>query len=225
MESNEPELHADATLSKNTGLSTGRIQGLSDGVFSIGMTLLVLELQVSEGDFHHGVVPALVSLAPHLFIYAMSFIALGVLWVAQHNQFVWIDRTDRTFLWTSLFYLMAVVLIPFSTKALAEFPNEVASVALYGINLVISGIFLYVLWVYATKGHRLIGPGVSHSVIDRFKERIAFTVIFNSIALIVSFYSPRIGILLFMLSQIAGIIPSISLDRFINFEEKVGKKS
>jgi uncharacterized membrane protein len=65
------------------GTNLDRIAGISDGIFSVGMTLLVLGLAVptlsargTEGDLWQ----ALLQLGPNVLVYTMSFMTLGIFW-------------------------------------------------------------------------------------------------------------------------------------------------
>jgi uncharacterized membrane protein len=76
------------------GLAKSRIEALSDGVFSIAMTLLVLDVRVpapSEVAAAGGLAPALLGLWPRLLTYALSFGLLGVYWVGHHVTFHFIS--------------------------------------------------------------------------------------------------------------------------------------
>src|ERR1017187_10291553 len=106
------------------GQSLERQAALSDGVFAIAMTLLVLDLRVpastaihSEGDL----LSALVALSPRLLAYFMSFMTLGIFWVGQQTQLSSFARSNRDLTWMQIAFLLVVALMPFSTALLAEF--------------------------------------------------------------------------------------------------------
>src|SRR5215813_3811120 len=128
----------------NSGLSKTRIEALTDGIFAIAMTLMVFDIKVSplahmnRLNLQH----ELIQLWPRFLAYVISFIMLGVYWVGHHNQYHYIRRTDRPFLWINIFFLMGVSLIPFSTGLLGQFPEDRAALAVYGLNLIMVGGFL-----------------------------------------------------------------------------------
>ena len=71
------------------GQSVERLAALSDGIFGVAMTLLLLELHVPAKEFIHSEADlwhALARLAPQLVVYLMSFITLGIFWVGQQTQ-------------------------------------------------------------------------------------------------------------------------------------------
>src|SRR5579859_4030399 len=134
-------------------LSTSRLEAFSDGVFAVAITLLVLNLQVPQlaaSAVAKELVPDLGKLWPKLLIYALSFVIVGIYWVAHHNTFHYIKRSDRTLLWLNLLLLLCIVFIPFPTALVGQYPEQQISVASYGGTLVITGLVLQLLWWYAT---------------------------------------------------------------------------
>src|SRR4029434_483395 len=100
------------------GQSLERLAALSDGVFAIAMTLLVLDLRVpvstglkSESDLWLALLPLASPLAP----YRLSFMTLGIFWIGQQTQLSSFARSNRTLTWIHIGFLLAVSLLPFST--------------------------------------------------------------------------------------------------------------
>ncbi len=104
------------------GQSLERLAALSDGIFAVAMTLLVLDIHApameavhNEQDLGH----ALVALLPRLLMYLMSFLTLGIFWAGQQTQFNYLSHANRHFSWIHIAFLAAVSLMPFSTTLLA----------------------------------------------------------------------------------------------------------
>lgn len=126
-----------------------RLAALSDGIFAVAMTLLLLELHVpaselvhSEGDLRR----ALLALAPQLLIYLMSFLTLGIFWVGQQTQLNHLDRSERHFTWIHLAFLFLVTLMPFSTRLLIEYIDFRTALLAYWANILLLGALLYASW-------------------------------------------------------------------------------
>jgi len=127
------------------GTNLDRLAGISDGIFAVGMTLLVLGLSVptlsagaTEGDLWQ----ALLRLGPNVLVYAMSFMTLGIFWVGQGTQLNLLARGDRNYTWLQLLFLLAVTLVPFSTGLLAHFPGFRLALVEYWLNIVFLGMTL-----------------------------------------------------------------------------------
>lgn len=128
------------------GQSVERLAALSDGIFAVAMTLLVLDLHVPAREaIHdsHELGRALVSLAPQHTAYVMSFITLGIFWVGQPTQLNHLARSDRSLAWIHIAFLFTVSLMPFSTRLLAEFIAYRTALLAYWLNLLFLGIALY----------------------------------------------------------------------------------
>ncbi|MBS1214489.1 MAG: hypothetical protein H6R26_3106 [Proteobacteria bacterium] len=105
------------------GFDKGRLQSLSDGVFSIVMTLLVLQVisnEVLNANSSAELHQALLELWPKVLSYIISFAVAGVFWVAQHADLHHLRHTDDRYLWISILFLFWISLLPFSAALLGE---------------------------------------------------------------------------------------------------------
>ena len=105
-------------------IGKNRIETLSDGIFAIVMTLLILEFHVPNLPSNAPnveVAPALMALWPKFISYIVAFVSLGFFWVGHHIMYHGIRRADRTLLWLNIFFFMFVSLLPFSTSVLNAF--------------------------------------------------------------------------------------------------------
>jgi len=154
------------------GQSVERLAALSDGIFAVSMTLLVLDLRVpaaeaihSETDLYH----ALLKLAPRLVIFLMSVMTNGIFWVGQQTQFNHFARSDRNLAWIHIAFLCAVSLTPFTTSLLAEFIHYRIALLVYWFNILLLGLMLLWSWSYASRAHLLADdvPAEIHSAVVR----------------------------------------------------------
>jgi uncharacterized membrane protein len=144
---------------------TSRIKGLSDGVFSIAMTLLAFTLiEHLPGDDVAAMTAAgfVDSFGPSLLLYGMSFVILGTYWVGHAIQFHYIVRSDRPLMVRTVIFLMFVSIVPFSTAFLARYPTDRIAIAVYCANLALAGIANLGTLLHATKD-----PLMLHRVMDR----------------------------------------------------------
>jgi len=136
------------------GESVERLAALSDGIFGVAMTLLLLDLHVPARELIHSEADlrtAVLALFPQLLVYLMSFITLGIFWVGQQTQLNQLARSDRHLTWMHLGFLFPVTILPFSTRLLAEFITYRTALLVYWFNLFLLGALLYVCWGRAEK--------------------------------------------------------------------------
>lgn len=117
-------------------LKISRLEGLTDGVFAIAMTILVLDLRLPSHLPVENLLPILQQdIFIKLLIYIGSFVILGTQWVAMNFQLGLLECLNRQYLWANIFYLMVVCVVPFSANLLGAYPNSSASIAFYAVNL------------------------------------------------------------------------------------------
>jgi uncharacterized membrane protein len=197
-------------------LGTARVAALCDGVFAIAMTILVLHIAVPTAE----TVPAdqlpgaLRKVAPQVLVYVISFINLGVLWVGQHNQYHFISRADRWFLWINIGYLLLVSFMPLSTALLGHYPLNRLALFVYGANLLAATLVLALHWHYATTGGRLVAGRLPASVVRLAHRRILGSAGAYAIALLLALLVPVAGLALFLAVPFVNILP-FGVDRHL----------
>jgi uncharacterized membrane protein len=165
------------------------------------MTLLVLEIavpQLSHSEAATELPKQLLELWPVILSYATSFIILGFLWIAHDYQFHYVKRANRTFLWITIFYLMFIAFVPFSTTLIGEYGDQQISVIIYGINISVVGFWEYVRWWYATKDHHLGDSDLDPTFITIMSRRFLLAPIIYLIAVAISFVSIQVSLVLFI---------------------------
>jgi uncharacterized membrane protein len=196
------------------GRRLDRIAALSDGVFAIAMTLIVLEIRVpdpgpiaTEQDLWN----ALMTLGPRLITYLLSFLTLGIFWNAQQTQLNLFANADRDLTWLHLAFLATVALMPFSTSLLAEFITFRLALLAYWANIFLLGVLVYVAWIYA-EAHGLVSPDADPGVSRAIKRRIVVAQGLYAFGALLSFINPLWSIAFTVLVQLNfAIAPKIPI--------------
>lgn len=108
-----------------------RLLALSDGVFGVAITLLVIDLQLPPlpaGGGDAALLQALLAMGPKLLLFAFTFLVVGMSWLGHHRKFNYIHQVDGRLLWLNLLYLMALCLVPFASSVLGEHGSRFAFV-------------------------------------------------------------------------------------------------
>ena len=126
-----------------------RFDALTDGLFGVAMTLLVLEVRLPDGADPHTsreLLDLLAGLSPKFWPYVLSFAVLGANWRdlvkgrASHGE------VSRRYINWGLAYLLLVTLVPFTTMVLGRFASIPPAVWLYSANLAGMAICAWRLW-------------------------------------------------------------------------------
>ncbi|MGA2582165.1 MAG: TMEM175 family protein [Tepidisphaeraceae bacterium] len=165
-----------SSYNRIAGQSVERLAALSDGIFGVAMTLLLLDLRVplksvvtSETDLWR----ALAALWPDLLVYMMSFMTLGIFWIGQQTQLNFLAHSDRHLTWIHLAFLFPVTLLPFSTRLLIDFITYRAALLEYWFNLFLLGATLYFAWGRTTRANL-----VKEETTEETKSAICWRIIY-----------------------------------------------
>ena len=115
-----------------------RIEALSDGVYAVAMTLLVIDLKLPEGVHIHSeddLVAALAGLIPRAIAWIISFMVLAIFWTGHHRVFAYLRRSDGVLTALNLLQLAFVTLMPFSSALSGEHGSRVASQVVVSANM------------------------------------------------------------------------------------------
>jgi TMEM175 potassium channel family protein len=197
------------------GLNKGRLEALTDGVFAIVLTLLVLDIRVPEippAKVSEELMTRLFLLWPKILGYAISFVILGVYWVGHHAIFHYIRRSDRVLLWLNMFFLMAVAFVPFSAALFSAYGRQPTAVRIYGYNQLAAGLCLYAQWWHATRGRRLVDRDLDPRVVRAAGLRILTAPALYTGAIVLAFVQPMLSALIYLLVPLFYMVPG-RLDR------------
>jgi len=197
-------------------MSSGRLEALGDGIFSVAMTFLVLELVLPavKGNSWTNLIHALSEIWTDFLCYVISFIVLGIMWFGHRMVFEYIGRTDRYFIFLGVLFYMVVCLVPFSTRILATNTMKWYAIMIYGINLSLCNLTLYAQWIYGNKKTSLMHRELPAEVRKEAKILFLLSPVVYGIAIGISFFFPTVSIIIFVLTPILYLIPN-KLDKYL----------
>jgi uncharacterized membrane protein len=137
-------------LSYERNNDPARVLALSDGVFAIVITLLVLELHVPDLASGETLEDALWEVWPSFVAFTISFIVVAIAWVGHRDLFSLIRRTDRVLVWLNIVFLFPLSMLPFGSSLIARYGNSANALRMFGILLVVGAAARLGIWVYAT---------------------------------------------------------------------------
>ena len=130
-----------------------RLNALSDGLFAIVLTLLVLDIKLPENVSAAASTRELLRLLiPALSGYLITFVLAGVYWILHNRLIESLRSITPQLLWLNLMLLLSVGLLPFSAAAL--FGDNNLGYPFYSVNMILIGVTQAALWGYAAAaGH------------------------------------------------------------------------
>lgn len=188
------------------GQRIARIEALSDGVFAIAMTILVFNLKdplehKTQSDAE--LLLSLKNMLPAFLSFFLSFMTLGIFWTGQSTQFHYIKSYDRNLNWITLFFLMAVSVLPFTTDVLSHHINNKVSILLYWLNILLLGVLIYIHWHYAQKHQHISehSEEMKH-VVHAIKKRVIVAQALYAFGALLCFINTYISITFIIVVQL-----------------------
>ena len=183
-----------------------RLEAFSDGVIAIIITIMVLEIKVP----HEAKLSALSDLLPVFTSYLMSFVFVAIYWGNHHHLLHTVHHVNSKIIWSNLGLLFFLSLIPFSTGWMGENHFDKLPVALYAVNLLLSGISYYVL-------QRSIMNHYKHTtkLIEALKKQERkgiVSLVMYLVSIPTAFFFPIISGLLFVAVSIMWLIPDKNIE-------------
>ena len=191
--------------------SKTRLESLSDGVFAVAMTLLVLDVKVPSFPSDVTSVQlgfALLALWPKIGAFVLSFLFLSRIWYVNRFVFHTFERVDYALYYTNVFNLLLVCFVPFSTSLVAEHPHVNIAASIYAANITAVALCNGVMWFHAARHRELFKSEITDAIAELFTRRYAVVVGAYLLSLPISYFSGELSILwIFILQMIYQLKP------------------
>ncbi|WP_163410322.1 TMEM175 family protein [Flavobacterium ajazii] len=183
-----------------------RLEAFSDGVLAIIITIMVLEIKVPHGHEFADLKP----LIPKFLSYILSFIYVGIYWNNHHYLLHGLSKVNGKVLWSNLHLLFWLSLIPVSTGWMGESNFGKASMAFYGIVLLLSAISYFILQyvIMCSEGE----DSVLRKALKKDAKGKASVVLYI-IGIIASFYSEWISGAAYFIVAMLWLIPDKRIEK------------
>ena len=194
-------------------MNKNRIESLSDGVFAIIMTILVLEFKIPKLPTQainnsSQLFAEIIKLSPVFFSYSITFAILAMYWIGHHNLFhLFTKNINRMLMEINVLFLMLVSLLPFMSHLLGEYRYNQSAIQLYALTTILIGCCMYSMYLYADKSNEIDTHEVDNVTIKKIKIRILLPIISSFMALVVAFWNLDLSFFLLFCPVLFNIIP------------------
>jgi uncharacterized membrane protein len=164
-----------------------RLAAFSDGVFSVIITIMVLDLKPPE----HPTFAALLPLWPTAISYVVSYTFIAIVWLNHHHLLRFTEYPTPRLIWINFAHLFAVSLVPFTTAWVADTSLAAVPVFIYAAVFVLVEL-AYLQFEHHTLTHAVVEE-ISHRTrrLAKVRSLIAFGIFLT--AMFVSLHFPRWG--------------------------------
>ena len=190
-------------------MNKSRLEAFSDGVLAIIITIMILEIKVPNDNRFESLKP----LIPVILSYVLSFAYIGIYWNNHHHMFQAVKKVSGSILWSNLFLLFWLSLIPFGTSWIGSQHFAAVPMSVYGFLLLMSAISYFTL---QNKIIKLEGKdSILYKAVEKdIKGKLSLACYILAIPL--AFVSPWISGLLYTTVALIWIIPDRRIEKQIN---------
>jgi len=186
--------------------STTRLEAFSDGVIAVIITIMVLELKIP----HENGLPGLLTLAPILFIYLLSFSFTGIYWINHHHLMSRVEKADPRILYANLAFLFCLSLLPFFTSYVIEKKSASFSVALYAAAMIVTGFSFLLLRFAISRLLTLTGTLQQEDIATQRKHYASLAL--YVIAIPLAHFHPYLALATITLVTVVWIVPTARVE-------------
>jgi uncharacterized membrane protein len=196
-----------------------RMEALTDAMFPIIMTLLVIEIRVPEhvkNMTEQGLWKEIVHTWPLFFSFIMSFCLLVNLWFGHTFLFSMLAKGfNRNIGYINALFMGVICLIPYTSHLLGSYPESQVAVTIYSAHVLVIYALFYIIRSYIRKTDQIESATfeeLGYTKLDYWygSMRVGLNIVFSLIAILVSFYSTYLSIGLIVFTLVINTIPGLT---------------
>jgi uncharacterized membrane protein len=184
---------------KSRAIPKLRLDALTDGVFAVAMTLLVIDLKLPE-SFHPKDAAELLhrlgELWNQIVVYVVSFYVLGLRWTGMVQMAPPGENVSPQYTKWALLHLLLITLVPFTTMVMGRHINYAPATWLYAANTI----------AFALVAIRMISLTEPEHARAHLDDRLGLIVLIGASLLTIaaSFFTPQYAMLFYLTNLLDG---------------------
>jgi uncharacterized membrane protein len=186
-------------------MSSARLEGFSDGVLAVIITIMVLELRPPSGAD----LSALQPLIPRLLIYVLSFTFIAIYWNNHHHLLRATRRINSGVMWANFHLLFWLSLVPVVTAWVGAHPRSQGPAVTYGVIGFLAGVAFYIL----ARAIRNVNQDTPIAELLGRDYKSAVSIALYTLGIALAFFEPLLAYGAYALVAIMWFIPDRRLAR------------
>ena len=179
-----------------------RLDSLTDGIFAVAMTLLVIDLKLPEAvpfQNSEALAQAIADLVPRLISWVISFMVLAFFWWGHSRALHYVRTVDGRLALINLLFLAAVSFTPFASAVSGTHPNLFAAQFVYSLTMALNALAAMALWRYIHRHPELCETAMPVEVYRGARLRTGMLVAISVVACVIAWFLPTAGNVAFMM--------------------------
>jgi uncharacterized membrane protein len=171
----------------------------TDGIFTIAITLLILEIRLPDipsAEIDSRFLESMAVISPKILGFVLSFFIIAMYWLSYHRLFHFIHRTDRVLMFENILFLFFIVFLSFPTYLIGLYGSHQTIVIFYAVTIFLTSAILALIWGHASRNHLLIDPELEEEVIRYLRQRSLTPVVVFLLSVGIAMVSPLLAMIL-----------------------------
>jgi uncharacterized membrane protein len=189
-------------------MNKGRLEGFSDGVLAVIITIMVLELKIPHGTGVAAVAP----LVPVFLVYLLSFVKLTIHWKNHHHLMHAAEHVTGGALWANMHLLLWLSLFPFVMGWMGEnhfAPVPAAAFGIVAIGAAIANLILTRVLLASHEADSLLARGIGGN------RKRKLSVLMYAAAIPLAFVHAIISLALYTGVALIWLVPDRRFERLL----------
>jgi len=199
-------------------MNKNRLEAISDGIFAIVMTLLILDVRLPNelsNSENFSLWPNLILIKSKIIAFVFSFFIISTCVIGHHFILSLVKKVDGVLLIQNFLLLLIVTFIPFPTSILAEHPENYDSLIFYTVIVIMVGLFHTIMLWRIYKFDNLRIDGISKVSAKKYFNRNLWSTLALLIAIAIGYYNVQFGFLILVIIPIF-----LSIERILSEKKK-----
>lgn len=187
-------------------MSKARLDALSDGIFAVAMTLLVIDLKVpGAADLQSDLelLSVLVQLIPKMVGWIISFLVLAFFWWGNARALHYVKQVDGRLVTLNMLLLALVSFMPFASSLTGEVPQLVGGQVVYGGTMFLMAGVALAEWRYLYRHPELCDPPMPKGAYLESRVRTGMLMVISVLSVVMAMVVPTGGNAAFALMFVA----------------------
>lgn len=215
-DTSDPRMAGTETGERTKGAERGldRLEGFSDAVFAIALTLLIVEIKVpGSPEGPHGysdLAHAIAEQWREWLALVLCYFVIGIYWLQHHYSGRIYAKSDHLFGAFNLLFLLAIVVVPYPIRIwcfhLGTPLESLASVTL-AAGLALIACTWMAKWFYGLGDRRIMDERLAPDFLRQMTRRYGIATAIQVAAVPIVFAMPRLGVAIALLCVAWFLLP------------------
>ena len=179
-----------------------RLEALTDGVYAVALTLLVLDLKLPAGSMSHVVfLDAINDQISNFITWILSFWVIIIFWQVRIRLIQCINHVGNTYIQLEFVHLALICLLPFPTSLVGEYYTEPLAFLIYTGNLWLLCLLGFFQVLHIKKSKQLVASEVSQIEVESQLRGVKIVLVSVTVALALAYFLPGWNLLAILIPK------------------------